>query len=86
MSPRVKQAVKEWSGVVGMLVSLVVLGTAFVKYGRRDGELGQKLEAKVDKVDYQKDRTELTRELGEMHGDIRVIRAAICSTNPGACR
>lgn len=81
MTHRVQTALT-WSGVLSLLGLLVTVVAAAAKAGA----IAERLEQKVEKEIYQQDQKGLERRLGEMQGDIRVIRSAVCARNPGACQ
>lgn len=56
----------------------VTLLSAAISYGVTVAQI----DTKVDAVEYQKDRTTLEQRLGQMQGDLRVIR---CAVRPEAC-
>lgn len=67
---REQTLITKWGAILGIVVALTALISAMARAG--DDRF-------VNKVDYQKD-------LGEMRGDIKVIRAAVCRSTPEACQ
>lgn len=81
MSHRTQQ-VLTWSGVISLIGLLIAVTTAAVKAG----QAAAAIDAKLDRTVYQQGQTELERRLGDITGDLRVIRAFVCRRDPGACR
>jgi hypothetical protein len=54
---------------------LLTVATGAVALGRKDAAI----EAKVDKITYE-------RDIGQIKGDLRAIRVAICVKTPAACQ
>lgn len=85
MSPRVRRFL-DWSGVIALIGLLVTVVTASIGYGRHESGQDGAISGKLDSSVYQQGQTALERRLGELQGDLRVIRAFVCRRDPGACR
>lgn len=58
--------------LVGLLITIIAFSITI-------GRAAQALDQKVDQSDYE-------RDIGQIKGDVRVIRSAICNEKPGACQ
>jgi len=64
-----------WAGTIALVGLLLTIATGFIAIGRRDASIDQKV-----------DQTQYERDIGQIKGDIRVIRSALCVTTPAACQ
>jgi hypothetical protein len=63
------------TGPVALIGLLLSVATGAVALGRKDESINQK----VDKATYE-------RDIGQIKGDLRAIRVAICVKTPAACQ
>jgi len=64
-----------WAGTIALVGLLLSVATGFIAIGRRDAAIDQKV-----------DQTQYERDIGQIKGDIRVIRSALCGGTPAACQ
>lgn len=62
-----------WTGLIALIGLMLTVATGAVALGRRDAVIDQKV-----------DQTQYERDIGQIKGDIRVIR--VCVQAPRACQ
>lgn len=84
------QQLRDWSGIAALVTVLISLLTAATSIGRRDAEIDGKFEAvqqqKLDRGEYLEGQITVERRLGEILGEIRAMRSAVCALNPRGCQ